>query len=132
METDLGFPMRLCCCSVEWQAIYSNLVKYDRQLHNDDRDAASLFKLLSITLLSPRVFSFFLSKLKGCSYVLTSYHNLTSLFLDSISLIGETKTVILEEAVLGEEKSYSKLVRSEADFCILSILSSFTLEVLSN
>ena len=57
---------------------------------------------------------------------------LTSMFSDSTLLARETKTVVLEEAILGEEKSYSKLVQSEVDFCILSISSSFTLEVLSN
>ena len=40
----------------------------------------------------------------------------TSLFLDSTLLLGETKTVVLLEAILGEEKSYRKLVQSEADF----------------
>ena len=41
---------------------------------------------------------------------------LTSLFSVSIILAGRTKTVVLEEAILGEEKSYPKLVQSEADF----------------
>ena len=40
----------------------------------------------------------------------------TSLFLDSTLLLGETKTVVLLEAILGEEKSYRKLVHLEADF----------------
>ena len=40
----------------------------------------------------------------------------TSLFSDSTLLAGETKTVVLVEAILGEEKSYSKLVRSKVDF----------------
>ena len=34
--------MLSCRCSIEWLTTYSNLVKYDRQLHNDDRNAASL------------------------------------------------------------------------------------------
>ena len=41
METDSGFPMRSNHCSIEWLTTYSNLVEYDRQLHNDDRDATS-------------------------------------------------------------------------------------------
>ena len=41
---------------------------------------------------------------------------LTSLFLVSILLPGGTKTVVLVEAILGEEKSYPKLVRSKVDF----------------
>ena len=41
---------------------------------------------------------------------------LTLLFLISTLLAGETKTVELVEAILGEEKSYLKPVRSEADF----------------
>ena len=41
MKTDFGFPMRSCRYSVEWLTIYSNLVEYDRLIHNDDKDAAS-------------------------------------------------------------------------------------------
>ena len=41
IKVDSGFQMLSCRCSVEWLATYSNLIKYDRQLHNDDRDAAS-------------------------------------------------------------------------------------------
>ena len=41
---------------------------------------------------------------------------LTSLFLNSTLLTSETKTVVLVEAILGEEKSYPKPVRLEADF----------------
>ena len=40
----------------------------------------------------------------------------TLLFLDSTLLVGETKTVVLVEAILGEEKSYPKPIRSEPDF----------------
>ena len=40
----------------------------------------------------------------------------TSLFSNSILLVGETKTVVLAEAILGEEKSYPKLVQSKAYF----------------
>ena len=39
---------------------------------------------------------------------------LTSLFLVSTLLVGGTKTVILAEAILREEKSYLKPIRSEA------------------
>ena len=41
---------------------------------------------------------------------------LTSLFSISTLLVGGTKTVVLEEAVLKEERPYPKPVRSEADF----------------
>ena len=41
---------------------------------------------------------------------------LTLVFLDSTLLARETKTVVLEVAILGEEKSYPKPVQSEADF----------------
>ena len=56
----------------------------------------------------------------------------TLLFSDSTLLAGETKTVVLVEAILKEEKSYLKLIQSEADFWILSISSNFALKVLSN
>ena len=36
----------------------------------------------------------------------------TSLFSDSTLLVGETKAVVLVEAILGEEKSYPKPIRS--------------------
>ena len=41
---------------------------------------------------------------------------LYSLFSKLTLLVGETKTVVLEKAILGEEKSYPKLVLSEANF----------------
>ena len=41
IEADFGFQMLSCRCSIEWLTTYSNLVEYDRQLHNDDRDTAS-------------------------------------------------------------------------------------------
>ena len=41
---------------------------------------------------------------------------LTSLFLILTLLAGGTKTVVLAEAILEEEKSYPKSVRSEVDF----------------
>ena len=40
----------------------------------------------------------------------------TSLFFYSTLLLGETKTIVLAEAILGKEKLYPKPVRSEADF----------------
>ena len=42
--------------------------------------------------------------------------DLTSLFLKSTLLAGDTNTVVLEEAILGEDKSYPKPVRSETNF----------------
>ena len=41
---------------------------------------------------------------------------LTLLFTVSILLVGGTKIVVLAKAMLGEEKSYFKPVRSKADF----------------
>ena len=41
---------------------------------------------------------------------------LTSLFSKLTLLVSETNTVILEEAILREEKSYTKPVLLEADF----------------
>ena len=39
IEADSGSQMLSCSCFVEWLVTYSNLIKYDRQYHNDDRDA---------------------------------------------------------------------------------------------
>ena len=41
IEADFGFHMLSYRCSVQWLTTYNNLVEYDWQLHNDDRDAAS-------------------------------------------------------------------------------------------
>ena len=41
---------------------------------------------------------------------------LHSLFLELTLLAGETNIVVLEEAILGEKKSYPKPVLSEANF----------------
>ena len=41
IKADFGLQMLLCRCSVEWVTTYNNLVEYDRQLHNDDRDVTS-------------------------------------------------------------------------------------------
>ena len=38
---------------------------------------------------------------------------LTSLFLDSTLLTSETKTIVLEKAILGKEKSYPKPIQPE-------------------
>ena len=40
----------------------------------------------------------------------------TTLFSDSLLLLGGTKIVVLAEAILGEEKSYPKPVQSKAYF----------------
>ena len=55
---------------------------------------------------------------------------LISLFLILALLAGGTKIVVLEEAVLEEERPYAKLIQFEEDFRMLSISSSFALEVL--
>ena len=82
-----------------------------------------LFGFLSISLLSPRVLNLFLVKLRGAPKIdlplsMFSLANsfLTLLFAVSTLLAGRTKTVVLVEAILGEEKSYPKSVRLEADF----------------
>ena len=54
---------------------------------------------------------------------------LKSSFLELTLSTGETNTVVLDKAILGEEKSYPKPVLSEVTF---RKLSSFALEVLSN
>ena len=97
-----------------------------------------LFRLLSISLLSPKVFDFFLILHRGASKIdlplsMFSLANsfLLSLFSHSTLLLGGTKTIVLAEAILVEEKSYPRSVQSEFDFWRLSFSSSFALEVLS-
>ena len=82
-----------------------------------------LFGLFSISLFSPRVLDLFLIKLRVApkidlplSIFLLANSFLTSLFSVSILLAGETKIVVLAEAILGKEKSYPKPVRLDADF----------------
>ena len=41
METDSGFSMKSCYCSVEWLTTYSNLTEYVQLLYSDDKDATS-------------------------------------------------------------------------------------------
>ena len=76
-----------------------------------------LFRLLSVSLFSPRVFSLFLIQLRGAPKIdlplsMFSLAKLvfTLLLSDSTLLTGETKTAVLVEAILGEEKSYPKPV----------------------
>ena len=82
-----------------------------------------LFRLLRVSLLSPRVFNLFLIKFRGApkidlplSMFSLAKSFLTLLFSVSILLVGGTKIVVLTEAILGEEKSYPKPVQLEADF----------------
>ena len=82
-----------------------------------------LFRLLSITLLSLRVFSLFLNSFRGAPKIdlpLSKFSLtrliLTSMFSISVLLAGGTKIVVLVEAILEEERPYPKLVQSEADF----------------
>ena len=67
-----------------------------------------LFRLLRVSLFSHSILNFLLI------------------------LLGGTKTVVLVEAILEEEKSYPKHVQSEANFYMLSISSSLALEALSS
>ena len=98
-----------------------------------------LFRLLRVSLLSPRVFNIFLLKLRGAPKIdlpLSKFSLvnsvLISLFLILTLLVRGTKTVVLEGAVLEEERPYPKPVQSEADFCMLITSSIFALEVLPN
>ena len=82
-----------------------------------------LFRLLSVSLLSPKVLNLFLIKLRGAPKIdlplsIFSLANLflTSLFLVSTLLVEGTKIVVLVEAILEEEKLYPKPVQSEVDF----------------
>ena len=82
-----------------------------------------LFRLLSVSLLSPRVFDLFLILPGGAPKIdlplsMFSLANTfcTSLFSDSTLLLRGTKTVVLVEAVLEEERPYPKPVQSKADF----------------
>ena len=67
-----------------------------------------LFRLLIIALLSPRGFSLFLIKLLGGASKIDLPFSMfslaktvfTSLFSNSTLLVGETNTVVLEEAIL--------------------------------
>ena len=77
-----------------------------------------LFRLLVITLLVLGFLVSFFSSLGGAPKIdlplsMFSLANsfLISLFLISTLLVGGTKTVVLEVAILGEEKSYSKPIR---------------------
>ena len=82
-----------------------------------------LFKVLRVSLLSPRVLASFLSCLGGApkidlplSMFSLAKSVLTSLFSISTLLLGGTKIEVLVEAVLEEERPYPKPVQSEADF----------------
>ena len=82
-----------------------------------------LFRLLSVSFLSLRIFAFFLSSLGGAPKIdlpLSKFSLariiLTSMFSISVLLAGGTKTIVLVEAVLEEERPYPKPVQSEANF----------------
>ena len=137
--------MRSYCCSVKWLTTYSNLVKYVQLLHSDGSSTVMvemlllLFRLLSIAFLALGFLVSFLSNLEGAPKIGLPLYMfplakaiLTLLFLDSTLVVGETKIVVLVEAILEEEKLYPKPVQSEVDFWRLSVSSSFALEVLSN
>ena len=96
-----------------------------------------LFRLLRVSHLALEFLASFLSFLGGAPKIdlpLSKFSLansvLISLFLVLTLLAGGTKIVVLKEAVLEEERPYPKPVRSEADFYMLSILSSFALEVI--
>ena len=93
METDSSFRMRAYYCFVEWPTTYSNLDDYALKLHSDDRDVA--FSTLGG---APKI-DLPLSKFSLAISVLNS------LFSKLTLSAGETNTVVLKEAILGEEKS---------------------------
>jgi len=104
METDYSFRMKAYYCFIEWPTTYSNLDDYALNLHSDDRNAASS------TLGGAAKIDLPLSKFSLAISVLNS------LFLKLTLSAGETNTVVLEETILGEEKSYPKSVLSEVAF----------------
>ena len=80
-------------------------------------------RLFVINLLSPRLSVSFFSILRGAlridlplSMFSLAILVLNSLFSELTLSVGETNTIVLEEAILGEEKSYPKLVLSEVAF----------------
>ena len=82
-----------------------------------------LFRLLRVSHLNPRVLSFLPILLRGALKIdlpLSKFSQtrliFTSVFSISVLLVGGTKTVVLVEAVLEEERPYPKPVQSEADF----------------
>ena len=82
-----------------------------------------LFRLLRVSLLSPRVFNIFLLKLRGAPKIdlpLSKFSLANSVLISLFSVLtflaGGTKTIVLEEVMLEEERPYPKPVRSEADF----------------
>ena len=82
-----------------------------------------LFRLLRVSLFSPRVFNIFFLKFRVApkidlplSKFLLAKSILTSLFSISTLLLRGKKIVVLVEAILEEEKPYLKPVRLEADF----------------
>ena len=79
-------------------------------------------RLFVINLLSPRLSVSFFSILRGAlridlplSMFSLAISVLTSLFSITL-LLGGTKTVVLVEVILEEEKPYLKPIQSEADF----------------
>ena len=82
-----------------------------------------LFRLLRVILLSLIIFNIFPIKLGGAPKIdlPLSKFSLTKLILTSVFsilvfLAGGTKTVVLVEAILQEERPYPKPVRFEANF----------------
>ena len=82
-----------------------------------------LFRLLRVSLFSPRVFNIFLLKLRGSPKIdlpLSKFSLANSVLISLFSILtlltGGTKIVVLVEVILEEERPYLKLVRFEADF----------------
>ena len=79
-----------------------------------------LLRLFVVFLLCPRISNLFLFNLRGTPRIdlLLSkfslvFSVLASSFLELTLSAGETNTIVLDKAILGEEKSYPKPVLSE-------------------
>ena len=113
METDSGFRPRAYYCFVKWLTTCRNLDEYTLKLQSDDRNAASLVKIfLLLTFLVLAFLVSFFSTLGGApkidlplSKFSLAISVLASSFLKLTLLAGKTNTVVLNEAILGEEKS---------------------------
>ena len=124
MENESSFQTRAYYCFVEWLTTYSNLDEYAQKLHSDDRNAASSVETFFLfTFLVLGFLVFFFSTLDGAlkidlplSMFSLAISVLKSSFLELTLLAGEINTAIIDKAILGEEKSYPKLVLSEVAF----------------
>ena len=83
IEADFSFQMLSYRCSIEWVTTYCNLVEYDRQLYNDDRDAASFVLASESQPSQPQDFQLLSCLVQGV-LLRQIYHCLSSHQLDQI------------------------------------------------